>query len=184
MDASLLPAVSVPGVGILVAGGQPAMASAGPLTTTAMPGDPPADFAVLLAGLLGTREPALGATQESGLTPSVEALADGASLIAGLLRTREPALGATQESGLTPSVETMADGGSLLAGLRGAREPAPGEMLEDDQAPAVEARMEDATLVPELTPVAPAAPEASLPTSAPLAQMVPPTPQPDRKSVV
>ena len=150
------------------------MASAGSLPATAMPGDVPVDFAVLLAGLLGTSEPALGAAQEGALTPVVETMANCASLLAGLFGTEDAALGATQEGAMTPAVEAMADGASLLAGRLGTGGPAQSEMLEDALAPAVEAvadgaadsmaqgMTDGATLVPEMPPAAPIPPQATL----------------------
>ena len=55
------------------------MAPAGPLAASGMPGDLPADFAALLAGLLGMGEAAQAGTPEGVLTSSVESMTDDAS---------------------------------------------------------------------------------------------------------
>ena len=69
MDATLLPAASVPAANAACVGGPPSVAGT--------PGDMPADFAALLAGLLGTSEPAQAEMPEDPLPPAVEAMADG-----------------------------------------------------------------------------------------------------------
>jgi len=69
MDASLLPAASVSAAGFAAIGGQPAMAG--------VPGDLPADFGCLLAGLLGGAEAVQGATPEGDMTPEAGAMVEG-----------------------------------------------------------------------------------------------------------
>ena len=80
MEASLLPTASVatasvPAAGIPALGGQAALSSAGLPAVAGVPGDMPTDFATVLAGLLGTGEPAQGGAPDGVLAPSVEAMA-------------------------------------------------------------------------------------------------------------
>ena len=84
MEASLLPAASVatsnvPTAGVPAIAGQAALASAGPQAVAGMPGDMPADFAAVLAGLLGTGEPAQGGMPDGIVAPSMEAMASYAA---------------------------------------------------------------------------------------------------------